>query len=215
MNEQERAELDRLKRRLESLRHEFDLLWMQMQQLEARLALLQPTDASTSSEIKPMEITPLAMPPLETVGNRPQPLPIRSPEVAARAFGPPRPPPVPPLIPLRAAPAHGSENVEEQTEPASAVPDSPGAVWRSEPPALYSESTSVPVRESSFEMRLGTYWLVRIGIVMLLTGLVFFGKYAYQNLIMGMGVAGKVVLMYLGGAALLFAGARLQRGKES
>ena len=43
-----------------------------------------------------------------------------------------------------------------------------------------------PAKERSFEMRLGMFWLVRIGIVMLLTGLVFFGNYAYQNFIVKM-----------------------------
>src|SRR5262245_279830 len=49
-----------------------------------------------------------------------------------------------------------------------------------------------PTKERSFEMRLGTYWLVRIGIVMLLTGLVFFGNYAYQNYIGKLRAGGKV-----------------------
>src|SRR6185295_862860 len=38
-------------------------------------------------------------------------------------------------------------------------------------------------KEKSFELRLGTFWLPLIGIVLLVTGLVFFGNYAYQNLI--------------------------------
>jgi len=64
-------------------------------------------------------------------------------------------------------------------------------------------------------MRLGTYWLVRIGIVMLLTALVFFGRWAYQNVIMSMGAIGKVTLMYLSGGALLGIGGWLQRKQES
>ena len=52
-------------------------------------------------------------------------------------------------------------------------------------------------------MHLGTYWLVRIGIVMLLTGLVFFGNYAYQNFIVHFGPAGKVLLLYLASGALM------------
>lgn len=64
---------------------------------------------------------------------------------------------------------------------------------------------------SSFEMRVGTYWLVRIGIVMLLTGLVFFGNYAYQNFIVRFGPLGKVVLLYVASGALLGAGAWWQR----
>ncbi|MBI3853298.1 MAG: DUF2339 domain-containing protein [Verrucomicrobia bacterium] len=71
--------------------------------------------------------------------------------------------------------------------------------------------------KGSFEMRLGTYWLVRVGIVMLLTGLVFFGNYAYHNFIGRIGAAGKVSLLYLASALLLGGGAWWQRkaSKES
>ncbi len=66
-------------------------------------------------------------------------------------------------------------------------------------------------------MRLGTYWLVRVGIVMLLTGLVFFGNYAYHNFIGKLGAGGKISLLYLASALLLVAGAWWQRkaSKES
>ena len=60
-------------------------------------------------------------------------------------------------------------------------------------------------------MRLGTYWFARIGIVMLLTALVFFGNYAYQNFIGKLGPGGKISLMYLGSGLLLAAGAWWQR----
>ena len=60
-------------------------------------------------------------------------------------------------------------------------------------------------------MRLGTYWLVRVGIVMLLTGLVFFGNYAYHNFIGKLGPGGKVSLLYFASALLLGAGAWWQR----
>ena len=60
-------------------------------------------------------------------------------------------------------------------------------------------------------MRLGTYWLVRIGIVMLLTGLVFFGNYAYQNYIGKLSAGGKVTLLYLASGILLGAGTWWQR----
>jgi uncharacterized membrane protein len=74
-----------------------------------------------------------------------------------------------------------------------------------------------PPPKSSFEMRLGTYWLVRIGIVMLLTGLVFFGNYAYENFIGLLGPTGKVLLLYAASAVLLGFGAWWQRktAKES
>ena len=67
-------------------------------------------------------------------------------------------------------------------------------------------------------MRLGTYWLVRIGIVMLLTALVFFGNYAYQNLIVRLGPGGKVGLLYFASALLLGGlalGSRWPQGAEA
>ncbi len=69
-----------------------------------------------------------------------------------------------------------------------------------------------PLAETaSFEMRLGTYWLVRAGIVMLLTGLVFFANYAYHHLIGKLGPVGKISLLYLASGMLLGAGAWWQR----
>ena len=66
-------------------------------------------------------------------------------------------------------------------------------------------------------MRVGTYWLVRIGIVVMLTTLVFFGSYAYQNYIGKIGAGGKVALLYLASGVLLGFGAWFQRrtSKES
>ena len=75
-------------------------------------------------------------------------------------------------------------------------------------------ASSPQAKAPSFEMRLGTFWLVRIGIVMLLTGLVFFGNYAYQNYIGKLGPAGKVLLLYLASGSLLGVGAWLQRKQE-
>jgi hypothetical protein len=78
------------------------------------------------------------------------------------------------------------------------------------PPRLAAAVPATPPK-TSFEMRLGTYWLVRIGIVMLLTGLVFFGSYAYQNYIGLLGPAGKVSLLYAASTILLGLGAWWQR----
>ena len=74
-----------------------------------------------------------------------------------------------------------------------------------------------PAQKASFEMRLGTYWAPRIGIVAVLTGLVFFGNLAYQKYISQLGPGGKVLLLYLASVVLLGAGAWWQRkaAKES
>ena len=77
------------------------------------------------------------------------------------------------------------------------------------PPLVPSAQAATPAR--SFEMRLGTYWLVRVGIVMVLTGLVFFGNLAYQNYISRLGPGGKVSLLYLASGLLLVAGWWWQR----
>jgi hypothetical protein len=69
-----------------------------------------------------------------------------------------------------------------------------------------------PVAEKdTFEMRLGTYWLVRAGIVMLLTGLAFFANYAYHHVVPKLGPGGKISLLYLASGLLLGAGAWWQR----
>ncbi len=70
-----------------------------------------------------------------------------------------------------------------------------------------------PPPAASFEMRLGTFWFVRIGAVLVLTGLVFFGNLAFQQL----GPAGKTGLLYLASGMLLGAGVWWQRkeAKES
>jgi hypothetical protein len=58
---------------------------------------------------------------------------------------------------------------------------------------------------------------VRIGIVVVLTSLVFFGNLAYHNYLSQLGPGGKVALLYLTGAALLGGGIWWQRkaAKES
>lgn len=106
----------------------------------------------------------------------------------------PTPPPIPTAAPATTASAGGS------------LPPTPPAMPR-----------SAPAGKGSFEMRLGTYWLVRIGIVMVLTALVFFGNLAYQNFISKLGPGGKVALLYVVSAGLLVAGGWWQRraAKES
>ena len=66
----------------------------------------------------------------------------------------------------------------------------------------------------SFEQKVGAFWLVRIGVVLLLTGFVFLGNYAYHHVIAKFGPMPKVALLYLAGGALAGAGLWLERGEE-
>lgn len=201
MNEPVREELRRLKERQELLRIQLDLLGTHIRRFDQRLAgdaLVPPVP-----EIKPLEIAPLAM--------------------EHRAL----PPPLPPIIaqpvvehllaarentsaPEREARLHaGIEHGQPWDESggfAKPPPAAPPVV-----PPIVPQSAASAAKESSFEMRLGTYWLVRVGIVMLLTGLVFLGGYAYINYIGQLGAPGKVGLLYAAGGLLLGAGAWLQR----
>ncbi|HEV7404187.1 MAG TPA: DUF2339 domain-containing protein [Chthoniobacteraceae bacterium] len=63
---------------------------------------------------------------------------------------------------------------------------------------------SPPAERGSLEMTLGTVWLARIGIVILVTGLVFLGNFAYQHIVHRLGPGGKVAMLY--GAAGILAG---------
>ena len=139
---------------------------------------------------------------------------------AALAVAPPAAEmPVPPIIPTPCAVAQPVEhrlNRFDSRIASKALGPGIGTGNRAEgetPTPLRSAETqrAATVEDSSLELRLGTYWLVRIGIVMVLTALAFFGNYAYQNFIGHLGPAGKVGLLYLASGLLFGAGAWWQR----
>ncbi|MCU0783669.1 MAG: DUF2339 domain-containing protein, partial [Verrucomicrobia bacterium] len=142
------------------------------------------------------------------------------------------PPPVPPIIPPIPIPPPLPSFSQRPVIPApvpipepSPVPETIGIAGPTDAPAsaplpIFSKATetepfsepprevSPPVAEkTSFEMRLGTYWLVRVGAVMVLTALAFFGNLAYEKF----GPGGKVALLYFASALLLGFGAWWQR----
>jgi len=102
------------------------------------------------------------------------------------------PPAVPPVIVVApvAMPA---------TAPVAVRPPEPAV-----PPVI---APPPPIPRESFEVRLGTYWLPRIGIAVLLTGMVFLVTWSYQYL----GRGGKVALSYLCCALLGGLGVWLER----
>jgi hypothetical protein len=74
-------------------------------------------------------------------------------------------------------------------------------------PAVESREPNQPSR--SFEMRVGKYWLNRIGIGSLVLGLVFLLLYSYQFF----GVIGKLLIGFLASAILVIGGDRIARHK--
>lgn len=129
-------------------------------------------------------------------------------------------------IPSTAVPAENRQNeqpaslAEALPPPLPPLPPATGVQPASVPsPLPVTNTVAEPIRpappqKQPFELRVGTYWFVRIGIVLLLTGLVFLGNYLYQNVIAHLGPIGKVSLLYLGGGLLTGAGLWLERGKE-
>lgn len=175
MDDNERAELERLKRQQSVLEQELSALAKGIQQLEFRLNVPQP--GPTTEAPKP-------------AGPASQPAPIRP-----HHF----PPPLPALAP-----------VATQAVPPPVLPKPPlTPVFRES--ESRPENASAPPAKASLEMRLGTYWFVRVGVAMLLAGLALFANYAYQNFIWKLGPGGRLVLLYLASGVMLGAGAWWQR----
>ncbi len=184
---------------VEMLRAEQERLQAEMRRIDQRigeLAALRKSDAPASvAQPVPSAPAPASLPP-------PLPVQIPLPPAAAPAVLAAAPPPLPlELAPVAAALA------AEPVKPISQPPP-PGPAPKAEPPV----DAKAP---ESLEMRVGSYWLVRIGVAILLTGLVFLATYLYQTITPRLGPAGKIGLLYLASGALLGVGAWLaRRAKE-
>lgn len=89
--------------------------------------------------------------------------------------------------------------------------DPPGEGASGPWPSAASPGGAGQKEPTSLEMTIGTVWLARIGIVILVTGLVFLGNFAYQHIIHRMGPGVKVTLLYLIAAGLGGLGSWLQK----
>ncbi len=157
-----------------------------------------------------------------------QPAAAPKPAPATETVVAPQTPVVPPVTEFKEIPIPEPPIIPPLPEPAPA-PIVPPPIKRepspaplafvekiSAPPKIEPQAESIPlsppvVEKESIEMRLGTYWLVRVGIVMLLTGLAFFGNYAYHHIVGMFGAIGKISMMYAASGLLLGAGAWWQR----
>ena len=126
-------------------------------------------------------------------------------------YGPPPEPPqeraLPPVPPSVPPPAPPPLPVEAAAEPEAVAP-----VVTAAPP---QGPTVSQAPETSLEMRVGTVWLARIGIVIVLTGFVFLANYAWQSLVENFGAVAKLGLLYLAGGTLCAVGLLIERGRKS
>ena len=189
MNESDKRELETLKQRQKNIEQQLATLGSHIRDLEVRINMSSTSIAEEQSPVATIplrrsESKPLAVPPV-IVASAAQIKPSESSKPAVDTTG------------IEFVPGF----LRQESQQASPPQDEPTYV----PPPPIVPQASEP--SPSFELRLGTYWLVRIGAVLILTGLVFFGNLAYQN----MGAGGKVALLYLASGLMLGAGAWWQR----
>jgi uncharacterized membrane protein len=154
-----------------------------------------------------------------------QPAPAKAQEVAGTT-------PAPPISPRPAAPTRESAQAEAYvTRKVDTAPDVSGPAPRSipvaapPPPVVPSAPTPAPAFASTeigpslfdrfksaldIEEMLGTDWLNKLGIVLLVLGVAFFLAYQLKT----MGPAGKVLVGYVTGCVLLGAGIWFERGER-
>ena len=189
MNESDKHELENLKQRQKLIEQQLASLGGHIRDLEVRL---NTPAIQVAQQQPPTPTIPL---------RRPESTPLAAPPVIDAALAQKK-------TSEASEPAVDANKIEFvpnflRQESHKASPPQAEATFVPPPPIVPQTSEPTP----SFEMRLGTYWLVRIGAVLILTGLVFFGNLAYQN----MGAAGKVALLYLASGLMLSAGAWWQR----
>lgn len=183
--------------------------------LELQLLKAKPSSpvAAKVVEEKTSGFQPASLPPRKSEADISTPPPPVEPAVTELPTDPLTRPPVdepepsvsePPIIPPPIIPSWFQK-------PESKAGPIPEPVLETAQIATPPAAAVPPPEKASFEMRLGTYWLVRAGIVMLLTGLAFFANFAYHHVVPKLGPGGKIALLYLASGLLLGAGAWWQR----
>ena len=103
--------------------------------------------------------------------------------------------PVPPPLPVPAEP-------EEVVPPIHEAPAIEEELPEDEDVAAIVAPPPVAPAKGEMELQIGRIWLVRIGVVLLVTGLVLLGNYAYQNWIKELPAAVRLVALYVSALGL-------------
>ena len=113
---------------------------------------------------------------------------------------------------------HESEGDEQRAVMAGETPDvlpelsepDAAAEGRSESEALFPEED-----KEGLEMAIGRVWFVRLGIVLLLSGVVLFSQYVYANWVLELSNGARLALLVTFSAILTSVGLFLERGREA
>ncbi len=112
------------------------------------------------------------------------------------------------------APPQSAEAVPPALPPARVDGPTEDGTPRPAPEPLESPAAQPEGPRESLELHVGRVWLVRIGVVVVLTGLVLLGNHLYRMYFMPKGPAGKVALLTGLGLAMSLGGWRLMRWRE-
>jgi hypothetical protein len=197
MSPADRQELDAILREQTRMRNLLAALDQRLAALDLHLSEEEHDEPPPLPKAKAPTPSPIQTPAEKVAEHRPTPVP----EPAKPAE--PLPPVTPVTAPPKAAPASPDWASVSPTQPERLAPLPKPAPAAPTPPT------------ESIELKLGTYWLARIGIVILLTGFVFLGNFAYRHIVPLLGPWGKLGLLALGGALLTGLGIWLERGRES
>ena len=176
-------------------REELEAILREQAELRLRLVALDRKIAELPRLAPAASVTPVLEKMPEPIRNVPAAVP--QPEVSEWSAPLNLPPPLPTWLPAK-------KNVPLADQPLPEV--------EQETPVFAGEKIEP---RPSFEFRLGTVWLVRIGIVVLLTGLVLLGNYAYQNIVPRLGPELKILGLALISGLLATLGLRLARSGEA
>lgn len=202
------------------LEHRHDQLTRRLQEIQTaqkdmlKTKISAPTPPVAAVELaSTLVVPPPPAPPASALEPEPsveafalEALPIAPETLATEATSSPVAPATPPPLPVLPAVV--------PPPPVPVVPDylnSTSAQPASKPQLAAPPLPKPTAQPQSAEIRLGTYWFVRVGVVMLLTGFVFLANLAYREWVPQMGPVSKLSLLYLASGALLGAGAWLQR----
>ncbi len=119
-------------------------------------------------------------------------------------------------------PSSPTTEIEEKTVPQSPVPEIVSAQKQEEPqssaplpaPLSPEPTPEKPEEKTSFELQLGKVWFVRIGVVMVLTGLAYLAHMGYKGLAVEIRPYLNASLLYLISFAMMSAGLFLHRRFE-
>lgn len=175
------------------LKNEIQRLRSQLETLESRLDQFAQEQKKGAESQKTHEFPP-PLPPLPSGHSQGISAPTPEPALSHDSPG---------AAPVPLPTARGEEKPQHPSEPAAPAPFAL-------PPPL-PKASSAPKHKESFELQLGKHIIPVIGIIVLLTGLVFAGSFVYENIISHIGPLGKITALYLISAGLFGLGVFLER----